>query len=188
MLYEMVANVRATGPNSSVRCLVYPVPFGAPFNATISVTNATELWVTWVGGTEYSMDAGMDSTAFSFKGSDPHDSLVKLISGASTSSGEYSTIRQQHVTDFRAAVNSRFALSLGQTSQVNEPTDVLKANYKVDSGNPYLEWILFNYGRYLLASSGRGVLPVNLQGKWAHGYGNAWSAGQFLLLLSLHFC
>jgi len=42
--------------------------------------------------------------------------------------------------------------------------------------NTYLEWILFNYGRYMFVSSARGKLPLNLQGVWADGVSNAWSA------------
>jgi len=42
--------------------------------------------------------------------------------------------------------------------------------------NTYLEWILFNYGRYMFVSSARGKLPLNLQGIWADGVSNAWSA------------
>jgi len=54
--------------------------------------------------------------------------------------------------------------------------------YQIDAtenlaGNVYIEWLLFNFGRYLLASSARGDLPANLQGKWANDLGNAWSAG-----------
>ena len=69
-----------------------------------------------------------------------------------------------------------FGLDLGQTADFNTPTDELVAAYETDVGNPYLEWLLFNFGRYLLASSARGALPANLQGKWAKDASNPWSA------------
>lgn len=38
-----------------------------------------------------------------------------------------------------------------------QSTDEIKSAYTVDTGDAYLEWLLFNYGRYLLASSSCGV-------------------------------
>lgn len=66
--------------------------------------------------------------------------------------------------------------------QLDTSADELMKRYQIDAtgnlaGNVYIEWLLFNFGRYLLASSARGGLPANLQGKWANGLGNAWSAG-----------
>lgn len=43
-------------------------------------------------------------------------------------------------------------------------------------GNIYIEQLLFNLRRYLLVSSMRDSLLVNLQEKWANSLGNAWSA------------
>ena len=59
---------------------------------------------------------------------------------------------------------------------MGESTDELVGAYTMDQGNPYLEWLTFNYGRYMLASSTRSALPANLQGKWAAGLYPAWSA------------
>ncbi|KAF8664131.1 hypothetical protein AX16_000821 [Volvariella volvacea WC 439] len=177
MLYELLASVSSSGPSSKVTCVQFPVPFGAPFNASVIVTGAQEAWVTWVGDTNYDINAGDEAHSFSFQGPDPHDSLVRLLFPPSLPAvPNYARILKQHVDDFRTTLSGSFALSLGQTPDLNTPTDVLQANYKTDVGNPHLEWLLFNYGRYMLVSSGRSVLPANLQGKWAHGYGNAWSA------------
>ncbi|TFK65990.1 glycoside hydrolase family 95 protein [Pluteus cervinus] len=181
MTYELLALFQASGPRAIVSCTQFPVAYGAPLNASLSITGASEAWVTWVGATEYSMDAGDEAHNFTFKGEDPHDTLLALLTplapsptGAAPST--YSLILQNHIKDFRATLSTPFELSLGQTPQLDKPTDYLISAYSTDTGNSYLEWLLFNYGRYLLASSGRGVLPANLQGKWANGYGNAWSA------------
>lgn len=173
MLYELLFRARSTG--GSVGCVQFPVPSGFPPNATLTVTNAKEAWVTWVGGTEYSMDAGDAAHNFSFKGPDPHAALVALLSPQTTVA--YAAILAQHVSDYKATLTTPFSLSIGQKPQLDLTTDALKAGYQIDTGNPYLEWLIFNYGRYLLMSSARGALPANLQGKWANGYGNAWSAG-----------
>ncbi|KDQ10793.1 glycoside hydrolase family 95 protein [Botryobasidium botryosum FD-172 SS1] len=157
MLYEILGKVQST--YGRVACTALSAN-----NATISVTGATEAWIAWVGGTEYSMDAGNAKSNFSFRGADPHASLTSLLSPASSS---YQDALVQHIADIKATLYSRFSLSLGQKPQLNIPTDQIRAAYQVDKGNPYLEWLTFNLGRYMLASSARGTLPANLQGKWA---------------------
>jgi alpha-L-fucosidase 2 len=189
MLYEIIARVRATSSSTKpiVTCTQFPVPFGAPFNASIQVTGgeASEAWVSWVGGTEYSMDAGDAAHNFSFRGADPHAALLSLINAPASATASFAAILSQHVADFKAALTDKFSLSLGQTPRVDVSTDVIKAAYKTDAGDPYLEWLMFNFGRYLLASSGRGLMPANLQGKWANGNANPWGAGEAFLLLNM---
>ncbi|KAG6828338.1 hypothetical protein H0H92_008352 [Tricholoma furcatifolium] len=181
LIYEILARLRTTpvqGNNQTAQCIQQPVSSGSPPNATLQLPAgaATEAWISWVGDTEYSMDAGNAESGYSFRGSDPHNALVALISSPSVGSASWATILDQHVTDYKAALTEKFSLSLGQTPRFDAPTDVIQAAYQVDIGDRYLEWVLFNYGRYMLASSSRGSLPANLQGKWANGYSNAWSA------------
>ncbi|KDQ10794.1 glycoside hydrolase family 95 protein [Botryobasidium botryosum FD-172 SS1] len=159
MLYEILGKVQST--NGRVACASLDAS-----NATISVTGGTETWITWVGSTEYSMDAGNANSNFSFRGADPHAALTLLLPLASSS---YQNALAQHVADINATLYGRFSLSLGQAPQLDIPTDQIRAVYQVDKGDPYLEWLTFNLGRYMLASSARGTLPANLQGKWAEG-------------------
>ncbi|KAI0367157.1 hypothetical protein BV20DRAFT_1024789 [Pilatotrama ljubarskyi] len=170
MAFEILARLTALPGSASVSCAS-----SGNGNATLSVTRAQEAWITWVGGTDYSMDAGDAAHDFSFKGADPHDALIALLTPATASSTSYDDLRSAHVEDY-SGLMTRFELDLGQTPDLETPTDVLKAQYATDEGNTYLEWVLFNYGRYLLASSARGVLPANLQGKWAKDASNPWSA------------
>jgi alpha-L-fucosidase 2 len=193
MLYEILARVhttpiasrRASGSPSTTRCIQLPVAAGVPPNATIKVdsSSASDTWISWVGGTEYALEAGDAAHGFSFRGPDPHDALSALLS-PSTPMLTFSGILDQHVRDYKAALTDKFSLSLGQKPKLDLPTDVLKAEYKTDIGDTYLEWLMFNYGRYLLASSARGALPANLQGKWANGYENPWGAGECTWLAS----
>ncbi|KAI0646085.1 glycoside hydrolase family 95 protein [Trametes meyenii] len=174
MAFEILARVTAlsgTGSSATVACS----PSSSGGNATLAVSGAREAWVTWVGGTDYDMDAGNVAHGFSFRGADPHDALVGLLSPATSSSTTYDALRAAHVAD-HASVLSAFSLDLGQKPDLETPTDVLKAQYRTDTGNTYLEWVLFNYGRYLLASSARGTLPANLQGKWGKDSSNPWGA------------
>jgi alpha-L-fucosidase 2 len=182
MLYELLARVYITptvSGLSSIQCIQLPVASGAPLNATIRVSSgsASEAWISWVGGTEYSMNAGDAAHGFSFRGSDPHDALLALLNQP-TPGLAFSGILDQHVKDYMATLTDKFSLSLGQKPKLDVSTDVLRAEYQTDVGDTYLEWLVFNYGRYLLASSARGSLPANLQGKWANLHDNPWSAGE----------
>lgn len=175
MAYELLFRASAVGNGALVVCR----PTG-PENATLSVTGATEAWITWVGDSEYDMDAGDAAHDFTFRRDLPHDKLVSLLESASPSSeapssSAYNALLAQH-SDAYAAILGPFELSLGEKSDTSSSTDELKAAYKTNVGDPYLEWLLFNFGRYLLASSASGTLPANLQGKWADGSSNAWSA------------
>lgn len=169
MLYEILAQAQA--PGGLVSCSA--VSGASPPNATLTVLGASEVWISWVGGTNYDMTAGNAAANYSFQGPDPHNNLVALLSSANRSS--YAEILNGHIKDYTSLVTP-FSLSLGQTPDFNTPTDQILAEYRTSVGDAYLEWVLFNYGRYLLASSARGTLPANLQGVWADGYSNPWGA------------
>ncbi|KDQ52890.1 glycoside hydrolase family 95 protein [Jaapia argillacea MUCL 33604] len=178
MLYEML--FRAQGDGVTTCSSAPPGPEGNTtfgVNATLTVQGATESWITWVGGTEYNIDAGDAAHGFSFLGPDPHASLLALLPPLTSSVQSYESAYTQHVSAYNSLMTP-FSLSLSPASSSSfaQPTDQLIAAYQTDVGNPYIEQLLFNYGRYLLASSALGVLPANLQGVWAQGSGNPWSA------------
>ncbi|KAF8234511.1 glycoside hydrolase family 95 protein [Tricholoma matsutake] len=192
MLYELLARVYTTpvvsGPSSTTQCIQKPVAPGMPPNATIEVgRSVSEAWISWVGRTKYSLEAGDAAHRFSFRGSDPHDALLALLNQP-TPGLTFSGILDQHVKDYTAALTDKFSLSLGQKPRLDVSTDVLKAGYQIDVGDTYLEWLMFNYGRYLLASSARGLLPANLQGKWANLRDNPWSADSNINIQMNYWC
>ncbi|KAH8096812.1 glycoside hydrolase family 95 protein [Cristinia sonorae] len=168
MAYELIGRVTPEGPDGQATCL----PDGSR-NATILVTGATASRIVWVGDTEFGIEAGDPAHGFSFRRELPHDDLLALLGAAAPQS--FDSLLASHSRSHDSLLGG-FSLSLGQTPDFSKPTDELKAAYKTDVGNPYLEWLLFNYGRYLLASSAPGVLPANLQGVWARDTGNPWSA------------
>lgn len=145
----------------------------------------TESWISWVGDTNYNIDAGDAAHDFSFLGPDPHNKLVRWLNVAS--SIDYETLTTLHANDYADTVTSRFSLDLGQTPDFLRSTKEQVKAYEmgVNGGNPHLEWVLFNYGRYMLATSAKGVLPSNLQGVWAKGRNPPWSAGEYLILNGL---
>ncbi|KAI0763991.1 glycoside hydrolase family 95 protein [Trametes elegans] len=174
MAFEILARVTAQATTNGTASFVSCTPSGS--NATLFVSpGARAASLTWVGGTEYDADAGDAAHNFTFRGADPHATLLSLLTPATASSISYADLRAAHVLDYASQV-SGFTLDLGQTPDLDTPTDVLKAQYETDTGNPYLEWVLFNYGRYLLVESARGALPANLQGKWGKDASNPWSA------------
>jgi alpha-L-fucosidase 2 len=182
MLYELL--LRASSEGGHVSCTSAPVtstaePIGGPAtNVTLNVRGARSVWLSWVGGTEYDMTKGNAASGYSFRGADPHAQLVHLLAALPKS---YTSERARHVRDAQSVLG-KFALDLGHPSKADlaTPTDQLLANYQVDTGHAYLEWLTFNYGRYLLFSSARGVLPANLQGKWALDSNTPWGAGELL--------
>lgn len=150
------------------------------------------------------MDAGNAVQNFTFKGADPHNTLVNLMS---QSPGSYDELLTQHVNDYENTYGS-FQLSLGEEPDLNTPTDVIRSSYQAyfppdppsltsvlskkatpPGGNPYIEFLTFNFGRYLLHSSTRSVMPANLQGKWGQDSSNPWGADyreQRVLFRSVH--
>jgi alpha-L-fucosidase 2 len=140
MLYEILGRVRSTG--GKVACITFPVHSGAPPNATVVVTDSKEAWISWVGGTEFSQDAGDAAHDFSFKGPDPHAAVLALLSG-SVSTASYSTLRAEHFADIKQALGA-FSLDLGQKADLGTSTDALIEAYQIDTGNPYLEVCLLS--------------------------------------------
>ena len=76
----------------------------------------------------------------------------------------YKVLKDRHVRDYRSLFG-RVSLELGVEKGIPETaTDELLKNH---AENPYLDMLAFQYGRYLMISSSRGLpLPSNLQGLW----------------------
>lgn len=127
------------------------------------------------GGTNYDMSHGNEAFEFSFHGDDPGPSVKKTISAATSKSYEELLVR--HVTDHQKLFNT-FSLDLPDSSNSSTvQTADLISTYDLNKGNPFLESLLVDYGRYLLIASSRdNSLPANLQGRWAASQYPAWSA------------
>jgi alpha-L-fucosidase 2 len=134
-------------------------------NNAIKVSNANDMRLLLVAGTDFSKDFSKD-----FKGEHPHALLKKTMTTAATKT--YSNLRKAHIADYQNLYN-RVELNLGTTPE-KSTLDRLKA-LKNGTKDPALEALLFQYGRYLLISSSRpGGLPANLQGIWNNEYKPAW--------------
>jgi len=148
-------------------------------NGTITVTGADSALILLAVGTNYHMvpesfvsgNTGVKMDA----GEYPHEKVLGYINAAAEKT--YDQLLQAHLADHKSFFD-RAALDLGGVCSETLTTDQLLANYKNGSCDPYLEELLFQYGRYLLiASSREGCLPSNLQGVWNFGDTAAWSGG-----------
>ncbi|KAJ6102963.1 Alpha-L-fucosidase [Penicillium sp. IBT 16267x] len=126
-------------------------------------------------GSNYDQTRGNKAAGFSFRGVDPTTAVKKTVSIAASRSFE--EILARHIQDHHALF-SIFSLNLPDTfNSSNIETAQVISNYNITTGDPWLECLLVDYGRYLLIGSSREKsLPANLQGKWAVDQDPAWSA------------
>lgn len=129
-------------------------------------------------GTDYDERRSSPTEGFSFRGVDPGPYIAAIAAAAACKNG--TALRQAHIADFSALMN-RFVLELPDPlhSAEKETAEVIAAYNVPDNSHtdPWLESLQFEYGRYLfVASSRKGALPPNLQGKWAYAVKNAWGA------------
>jgi len=123
--------------------------------------NCDSLTLLVAAGTDYVADYGRK-----YRGDDPHAAIEKRLAVAAKK--KYEALKTAHVADFQSFFN-RVSLDLGATpaDKLALPVDQRKVLHAEQSGDPDLEELLFQYGRYLLISCSRpGGLPANLQGLW----------------------
>lgn len=130
----------------------------------------------------------------SFNGFDKHpvDEGADYLSHASddvwhTQNYTYEQFRKRHIEDYKKYFD-RLKLWLGGTiaDHKNRTTEQQLKDYTKDKGgNPYLETLYFQYGRYLLISCSRteGV-PANLQGLWTPHVWSPWR-GNYTMNINL---
>ena len=136
----------------------------------IDVKGANSMTVYLSGLTDYDPDA-----AEYISGTDRLAERATAIVNNAQNKG-YDALFAAHKTDYQSLFN-RCQLTLGEVKN-NIPTPQLISNYRNNQhDNLFLEELYFNYGRYLLISSSRGVsLPANLQGIWNNNNTPAWHA------------
>lgn len=93
----------------------------------------------------------------------------------------YAKLLQAHLQDYQA-IFKRVDFRLEQAIPVDDTSQLLK-QYQKGALNPYLEILLFQYGRYLMIASsrsGKNALPANLQGIWNAAVNPAWNSDYHL--------
>lgn len=131
----------------------------------VSVSNADAVTIILTGATNYS------PTSLSYVGENS-TSLRNRITNrmTSTSAKSFDVLKTNHLNDYQPLF-SRVKLDLA-VSAPDVNTDALIRTYK---DNSYLDVLYYQYGRYLMLSSSRGIaLPSNLQGLWNNVNNPAW--------------
>ena len=121
-------------------------------------------------GTNFISDAAQN-----FHGPHPHRRVTSQVEAAAAQSA--ASLLTAHQADYRALFD-RVRLDLGTAAPERRalPTDQRLALYTKDGGDPGLEALFFQYGRYLLFSCSRGPLPANLQGLWNNSLTPPWNS------------
>jgi len=120
-------------------------------------------------GTDYTFDHSSN-----YRGGDPKAAVEGRLAAASRK--KYDVLKAAHIKDFQSIFN-RVALDVGATpaDRLAMPTDQRKVLHAEKGGDPDLEELMFQYGRYLMISCSRpGGLPANLQGLWNDNNNPPW--------------
>jgi alpha-L-fucosidase 2 len=117
-------------------------------------------------------DYALDPAKTFRSGVDPSQTVAKQIAAAAAKSHE--DLRKAHLADFQKLMG-RVDLDIGQPP-ADPSIGKRLAAYQKGTEDPHLETLIFQYGRYLLISSSRDLLPANLQGLWNNQNKPAWFA------------
>lgn len=137
-------------------------------DTTLSVSNADEVILLLAASTNYQLQ-GPD-----YDGRDYELLTQQNLDKASGKS--YEELKTSHLSEYQTYFN-RVNLVLNPSDSLAQlATNDRLAQYQETHSDPYLESLLFQYGRYLLISSSRpGTLPANLQGVWSNKLQTPWN-------------
>jgi len=136
----------------------------------ISFTGCDAVTIVLGAGTSYILDYDKK-----YNGENPHAKLTTQMDAAGKKSADY--LLAEHEKDYQALFG-RVALNLGDTTAEIKalPLDQRLAAYTQNGNDPGLEAMFFQFGRYLLLSSSRDILPANLQGLWNDSNSPGWGS------------
>ena len=136
-------------------------------SCSIVIKDANEVILYLTANTDFILDRERN-----FRCDHPNEKNTKIINDASKYS--YEELLNRHLDDYRN-LYSRVSFSLETNNKDGLTIDQRLSQYNSEKGDPFLESLLFQYGRYLLISSSRlGSLPANLQGIWNSEKKPAW--------------
>lgn len=131
----------------------------------LKVTGANAVTLLLIGATNFSLSS---SDYVGETREQLHKRLSERMKQASLHS--YVQLKERHLADYRSLFD-RVKLDLG-ASLPDIPTDELVRSHRESL---YLDMLYFQYGRYLMLASSRGMdLPNNLQGIWNNNNTPPW--------------
>lgn len=168
--YEAQVKVLHEGGRSAI--------FSGTAGEGLELTNVDEATIIVALGTNYELSPSI------FKGPNesikldanvlPHAKITGILQQAVQQG--YAQLKERHLKD-HSGLFDRVAVNLN-TQASPLPTPQLLQAYKDGKKDPYLEELMFQYGRYLLiASSREKSLPSGLQGAWNQYEGAPWTGG-----------
>lgn len=169
MIYDAMARVTTPGntsycSNTTAGTLVIPS------------NGRTRMFTIVVGArTDYDQTKGNSASNYSFRGTDPAVHVKAVTNAAAAKSSD--ELRAAHTIDYQTLARL-FSLNLPDPAHSAgfETSTIIDRYNWTGPGDPYLESVLFDYGRHLFISSSRqNSLPPNLAGKWSIDLEGAWS-------------
>ncbi|CAG8983007.1 hypothetical protein HYALB_00003586, partial [Hymenoscyphus albidus] len=123
----------------------------------------------------YDQTKGNAASNYTFKGADPKAAVERITFEAAFKAPN--TLLEAHIADY-TSLTQLFTLDLPDTKNSSLlSTPSILSRYTTSSDDPYLDSLLFDYGRHLFISSARAnALPTNLLGKWSEKQDAPWSA------------
>jgi alpha-L-fucosidase 2 len=139
-------------------------------NGKITVANANSVTLVLALSTNY------DPAIIGYVGFDASQLHTNVTNTNTLANAKtYETLKASHIADYQELFN-RVSLNLSDTKPTI-PTNELQKSYNNGTYNSFLEHLFYQYGRYLMISSARGIaLPSNLQGIWNDSPNPAWQA------------
>jgi alpha-L-fucosidase 2 len=132
--------------------------------AQIHIRQASSVTLVLTGATSYK--------SYNDTSADPAARCEEVLSSLK---GSYKSLLKRHIEDHQSLFQ-RVSLDLGQTEQVQKPTDERILDFRKEY-DPHLASLIFQYGRYLLIASSRpGSQPANLQGIWNDRMDPPWES------------
>ena len=159
--YYFRLGIKATGRKATT----------AVVDGRLRVTDADELTIVLRGNTNFSEY----DNSYIYPAAELPDKVDAIVDGALARS--WRELKQEHIDDYRSLFD-RCSFTISGDDANTLPTDRLIRAYNADYLRyPFLEELYFNYGRYLMIGSARGIgLPSNLQGIWNHSNRPAWNS------------
>ena len=131
----------------------------------IKVDNADSVTILLATDTNYDIESPDYVTGDSASIASNTENRIKEASAKG-----YDELRKRHLEDYKALFG-RVKLDLDENMPSCTTTELIKSH----RDSRYLDMLYFQYGRYLLTASSRGMnLPNNLQGLWNNDNSPAW--------------
>jgi alpha-L-fucosidase 2 len=153
----LIAKVEGTGLRFQTDLVAIPE------KGKVEATDSS-LVVTGANSVTFILTAATSFVNYSDISGDPAAICEKILAGVSGK--DFNTLKDTHVKDL-SGLMSRVRLNVGDPMMNNKPTDERVADLKKGLPDPNLLGKIFQFGRYILATSSRtGSDPANLQGRW----------------------